>query len=164
MFRATRIAVTLALAFLAACPVLTRADDAKKLEDDWKVVSADSGGRVSDKSPGPQLVIIRGDQITLKMKEGEGRTFRFTVDPSQKPKAMDWLKKDGSGIGGIYELDGDDLKICFPLVPSERKDGERLKRPANFDAKENPVIAPDSSPREGALINDFAPLPTRPSI
>jgi uncharacterized protein (TIGR03067 family) len=144
MFRAIRIAVILALALLATCPALARADDAKdeakKLEGDWKVVSADSGERVSDKSPGPQQVIIRGDQITLKMKDGEGPTFRFTVDPSQKPKEMDWLKKDGSGIGGIYELDGDDLKICFPLVPSERKDGERLKRPANFDAKENPVM------------------------
>jgi uncharacterized protein (TIGR03067 family) len=144
MFRPTLMLAALTLAMLAACPILTRADEtkdeAKKLEGDWKVVSADSGGRVSDKTPGPQQVVIRGDQITLKMKNGEGPTFRFTVDPSQKPKAMDWLKKDGSGIGGIYELDGDDLKICFPLVPSERKDGERLKRPANFDAKENPVM------------------------
>jgi hypothetical protein len=60
--------------------------------------------------------------------------------PSQKPKSMDWIKKDGSAIGGIYELDGDDLKICFPLAPSERKKGDRLNRPAGFDAKENPVM------------------------
>jgi hypothetical protein len=69
MFRPTRMLAALTLAMLAACPVLTRADEAKdeakKLEGDWKVVSADSGGRVSDKTPGPQQVVIRGDQITL---------------------------------------------------------------------------------------------------
>jgi uncharacterized protein (TIGR03067 family) len=74
------------------------------------------------------------------MKSGDGPTFRFEVDSSQKPKTMDWFKKDESTIGGIYALDGDELKLCFPLVPTKRKEGERLKRPGSFDTKDNPVM------------------------
>ena len=140
-----RTLITPCLATLLILPAnLLRADDAKdeakKLEGTWKVVSVDAGGRLQDSGSGPQQVVIQGDQITLKMKGGEGPTYRFTVDPSQKPKAMDWFKKDASTIGGVYELDGDDLKLCFPLVPSERKEGERLKRPTGFDTKDQPVI------------------------
>ena len=145
MLRHTQTVCALAVGMLLACAAaLTRADDAKddakKLEGDWNVVSVDAGGRLQDKGAGPKQVAIRGDQITLKMKDGDGPTYRFTVDPSQKPKTMDWFQKDDSTIGGIYELDGDDLKLCFPLVPSERKEGERLKRPGSFDTKDQPVV------------------------
>ena len=145
-----RTLTTLSLAVLLLVPAApVRAEDAKtedakgearKLEGNWKVLSIDAGGRLQDPGPGAQQVVILGDQLTHKMKGGEGPTYRFTVDPSQKPKAMDWLKNDGSTTGGVYELDGDDLMLCFPLPPTERKEGERLKRPGSFDAKDQPVI------------------------
>ncbi len=122
-----RPALTAALV-VAALPALAALaddaqDEAKKLEGDWNVTAVEAGGKTQDPAAGAQQVVLQGDQLTLKMKGGEGPTYRFTVDPSQKPKAMDWLKKDGSTIGGIYELDGDDLKLCFPLAPAEAEGG-----------------------------------------
>jgi uncharacterized protein (TIGR03067 family) len=55
-----------------------------------------------------------------------------TLDPSRKPKAMNTWDQDGpfedQTVPGIYELDGETLKICFA------RPGE--DRPKNFTTKE----------------------------
>ena len=42
----------------------------------------------------------------------------FKIDPSKKPKAIDFTAADGSAKGkpskGIYELDGDTLNLLQP--------------------------------------------------
>jgi len=54
------------------------------------------------------------------------------VDRTRKPKAIDLIFEDGSGksdsFPGIYELDGDMLKICSRFS----KEGER---PTKFTAE-----------------------------
>jgi uncharacterized protein (TIGR03067 family) len=142
-----RCFATLAALALAAAaadkPDDAAKDEMKKLEGTWAVVSVEAMGKAADKEkdPVPQQVVFKDDKITLKMRDGDGPTFVFAVDPGQKPKAMNWIKEaDGSHIGGIYSLDGDELKLCFPLVPKERKEGETLKRPENFDTKDKPVM------------------------
>ena len=42
---------------------------------------------------------------------------KITLDPSKKPKTIDYLVSDGPTKGqkllGIYEIEGDTLKSCF---------------------------------------------------
>ncbi len=62
---------------------------------------------------------------------GRRKKGTFKLDPSKKPKAMDLtLEKKGKKETAlfIYELDGDNLKLCW------RKPGG--KRPTHFTSKD----------------------------
>jgi uncharacterized protein (TIGR03067 family) len=115
-----------------------RAEDAtrkemSKLEGEWSMVSGEANGqsmpRDSVKSgkrvakDGETTVTI-GGQVYLKAK--------FSIDPTKKPKAIDYTMTEGPTKGkthlGIYELDGDTVKFCFAAPGKDR--------PTDFTAKE----------------------------
>lgn len=69
-------------------------------------------------------------------------SFNFTVDPTKRPTAMDWQKdKESITLPTIYELDGNDLKLCFPVLP-KKGSGTKLdiKRPNSFDTRGKPIM------------------------
>jgi uncharacterized protein (TIGR03067 family) len=49
---------------------------------------------------------------------------KFTIDPSRKPKTIDYQMIDGQTKGkkqlGIYQIEGDTVKFCFGSPGSER--------------------------------------------
>jgi uncharacterized protein (TIGR03067 family) len=49
---------------------------------------------------------------------------KFTIDPTKKPKTIDYVMLAGLTKGkkqlGIYELDGDRVKFCFAAPGQER--------------------------------------------
>jgi len=122
----------------------TKTDDAakaeaQKLEGTWTIVSAQAGGMDISKQVGLEQVVVGGNKIALRAQEMDVATFAFTVDPSKKPKSLDWIKEaDNTTLPAIYSLEGDELQVCMPLVPKERKPGEKLERPTGFDTKDKP--------------------------
>jgi uncharacterized protein (TIGR03067 family) len=124
-----------------AVGVLLAADDAKdaakkdqeKMAGEWSLVSAERDGQ-----PLPEELVktikrvFKGDEYTTT-KDGDviGKA-KFKLDPSKKPKHIDFTPSEGAEAGqaleGIYELDGDKLKICYS------QSGE--KRPGEFSTKE----------------------------
>jgi uncharacterized protein (TIGR03067 family) len=106
-------------------------DEAGKLQGTWGVVSADD---VPEDALQRMKVIIRRETLHIVM-EGDRERARATykLDPSQKPSAIDLTKdpKDPKGpiARGIYELDGDTLKLAW------RKEGPR---PTQFPTKRPP--------------------------
>ena len=94
------------------------------------MVSIDNGLRkggyewLRKKSVGAVLV-FRGDRITLEGGDGDKEAIRFTLDPSQYPKAADLRMGDLTYLG-IYELDGDTLRFCL---------GSTTARPTKFAVK-----------------------------
>jgi uncharacterized protein (TIGR03067 family) len=103
----------------------------KKFDGAWKAVSAKVNG---EEEPAEELkkvhVAIEGGQYTVKLEDTVIDKGNFTVDPATKPKQMDVKSVEGQNQGktllAIYELEGDDLKIC--LVDSDKD------RPADFTA------------------------------
>jgi uncharacterized protein (TIGR03067 family) len=131
--RAT-VPVIVVLALVAAAGAQ---DDTKKemanLEGEWSMVSGDSDGRSMPKetvSSGKrsakdcETTITFGGQVYFKA--------RFSIDPTKKPKTIDYTMTEGPTKGkthlGIYELDGDTVKFCFA--------GPRKDRPKEFTCKE----------------------------
>jgi uncharacterized protein (TIGR03067 family) len=57
-----------------------------------------------------------GDRVVIKSK--------FTVDPSKKPRQIDFEAIEGEAKGtklhGVYEFDGDTLKLCLTLADQDR--------------------------------------------
>jgi uncharacterized protein (TIGR03067 family) len=105
---------------------LVAADDPKaeqaKLQGTWLVVAAERNGK---KSPAEELkqvkptLTIKGDKLSTSFqnngKEVTDDTGSFKIDPSTKPKSIDLtgFPVPGKTFKGIYELDGDMLKICI---------------------------------------------------
>jgi uncharacterized protein (TIGR03067 family) len=98
-------------------------NDQKKLQGKWIVTSGVIDG---NKLPKDQ---VKGDLVFDKDKyayttgdEKGGGTFK--LDPSKKPKHMDSVPSDGPVQGQtveeIYEIDGDNLKICIALPGTPR--------------------------------------------
>jgi uncharacterized protein (TIGR03067 family) len=104
-----------------------------QLEGDWSMVFGEANGQVM-----PKETVKSGKRVA---KDGEttitigGRVFfkaKFTIDPTKKPKAIDYMMTEGPTKGkthlGIYELDRDTLKFCFAAPGKDR--------PTEFTAKE----------------------------
>jgi uncharacterized protein (TIGR03067 family) len=114
----------------------TRADDKADLEKEfkkfhgvWTFESSEAGGK---KTPADQLkgltVTFAGDKYTVKNGDEVIQTGTQKLDPSKSPKTIDVTVTEGLRKGavmlGIYEIDGDTLKVCF--------DEEGKKRPTEF--------------------------------
>ena len=114
------------------------AQDANKkemalLEGTWSMVSGHADGQDM-----PKQFVDGGKRVA---KDGEvtitigGQVFfkaKFTIDPTKKPKTIDYAMTEGFTKGktqlGIYELDGDTVKFCFAAPGKDR--------PKDFTAKE----------------------------
>lgn len=114
------------------------AQDANKkemalLEGEWSMVSGQANGQDM-----PKEFVNTGKRVA---KDGEvtisigGQVFfkaKFTIDPTKKPKTIDYVMTEGFTKGkkqlGIYELDGDTVKFCFAAPDKER--------PKDFTSKE----------------------------
>ena len=107
--------------------------DMAQLEGEWVMVSGERDGQSLPEDyvktaarvakDGVSTVTI-GGMVVMKSK--------YTIDPSKKPKAIDFEALEGEAKGdklhGIYELDGDTVRFC--LAPADKA------RPTEFSAKE----------------------------
>jgi uncharacterized protein (TIGR03067 family) len=109
------------------------AKEKKAFEGTWNVTVAERDGRKESEEDTKNLkLIFSGDKITIKIQE-EGQEAMYKLDPGKKPKAIDITPTAGPEKGktfqGIYELEGDSLKLCW----SEKKDA----RPTEFVTRPN---------------------------
>ena len=133
MSKAFAVGAVLALVLSVGVRAADQAEELKKLEGTWEFDSAVSNG---DKAPAEELKkmkVIIGDG-KIKVQQGDQvldeMPFKISVDAT--PKNIDVTNTQGDKKGkeelGIYELDGDTLKIC------SSNPGE--KRPTAFESKE----------------------------
>jgi uncharacterized protein (TIGR03067 family) len=125
------------LCALAFCfGTVTRADDKGDLEKEFKkfhgVWTFDSVEASGKKASADQFkdatVTFAGDKFTVKNGNEVFQAGTQKLDPSKSPKTIDAMITEGQNKGavmlGIYEIDGDTLKVCF--------DEAGKKRPTEF--------------------------------
>ena len=124
------------LLFMALfCPLRRRgaASDIHEADGTWKPISAEFAG---EKYPQQVLdtmkLVLKGDKYTVEVgaQTDEGTVTR---DPGKSPKTMDITGTNGPNKGKtflvIYELKGDDLRVCYDLSGDSR--------PTEFATKAN---------------------------
>jgi uncharacterized protein (TIGR03067 family) len=131
MPRNTLAAPVLALTLLV--PTSLRGGDDPKPEDkdldgDWEVVAITFNGK--DVKFPAAVWTIKGDALTIR---ADGATSHATIkiDAGKTPKAMDVTSRaiaDRGGFRDIYEIKGDELRVCEPRLGRDR--------PTEFAAKE----------------------------
>jgi uncharacterized protein (TIGR03067 family) len=135
---ASALVLTATLLVMGGCSragVLSRynpEDDAKKLQGTWRITRAISNGEVTT---GDARLSIDGDRYVMRangaeesstftLGTGGPRTIR--VFHHENPLAAQGFY--GGTLTGIYELSGNQLRICF--------DGTGRQYPASFDASQ----------------------------
>ena len=120
--------------------------DQEALQGVWRVVSGEMGGKPlpdEEIKKWEAQLTIKGNMLTWKTTMEED-TGTFAIDSAKKPKHLDITAKmlnDGKVVKGIYELKGDELKICMPLAPEKgQKAVFENKRPEGFETKGKPEM------------------------
>jgi len=133
----TRYGMTLLSVGLVLVVSQVRAEDKgdkEKFQGEWSLVCREVNGesqKITKDSDDYIKLEIEGDNFHMTFAGRDFGDATFAVDSSKKPKTIDITfksKEDGVVMLGIYELDGDTLKICLgsPVFPA---------RPAEFKSK-----------------------------
>lgn len=127
-------------AFVLSAGTLTAGDedaikkDRKLMAGTWRVLSIERDGK---KTTAEQLEKTRSifSADGSAMVQREGKTIikgNFKIDPTKKPKQSEATYTEGELKGktvlGIYEVDGDSMRICYALPGKDR--------PTEFSSKE----------------------------
>lgn len=126
------IVLALLTPVLSAAPIPKEKEKPKDEElivGTWRLVDVDVGGG--------QKMVLPDDWKKIEYKFGEKGVFAmeqpgrpamegtFKLDPTAKVKAIDLLRKDQSPQSlGLYELDGDTLKLCVTQKPGADRPAE----------------------------------------
>ena len=103
----------------------TSKKELKKLEGAWATVSIEAAGqKVTDEDKiKTRKLTTKGEKYTLKVGD-ETVQGTIEINPTKKPKTIAVKPESGTNKGktllGIYELDGDSLKICLALPDKDR--------------------------------------------
>ena len=108
--------------------------DMEKLQGGWRVVSS----QVPPDELSPQVrfgvgaLTVKGNKLTYDLQDKEGDKYFGTMDIDPATKAFDLPSYPGEAVGlGIYDLDGDDLRIAFGV--------DCLYRPKGFEMPKDGV-------------------------
>jgi uncharacterized protein (TIGR03067 family) len=130
--RISLVALFCVVGFTVPSGSCTLADDKADLEKEvrkfqgtWTFESSETDG---NKLPAGELkgliLTFEGDKHTVKKGVEVLRVGTQKLDPSKSPKTIDVTMTEGPNKGtvmlGIYEIDGDTLKVCFDLQGKKR--------------------------------------------
>ncbi len=103
--------------------------DLANVQGTWEIVAMEAEGKKlpkEDYRDGKWM--FKGDTIIAIRKGQERELASFALDSTKRPKWIDTTsKEDKTHLLGIYELTGDELKICISKKP--------LERPTEFSTK-----------------------------
>ena len=96
------------------------AADVAALKGKWKIISAQFDGKEPGQAGERTLEFAEKDFTAYDGKK-KIRTLNYSLDSSAKPPRIN-LTRAGTDVKslGIYQLDGDDLKICYGEPGAER--------------------------------------------
>ena len=104
-------------------------DDKERLQGVWKAQGVEMGGK---KMPADFRAHFRGDKFNLNTLDAKGPDLTFDLDQNKKPKTITLRTDNGAVQPGIYEFDGDKLRLFV------NRGGD--PRPASFAAKPTPTM------------------------
>jgi uncharacterized protein (TIGR03067 family) len=132
MTRCILAIVAAAMAAAADAPKDEASRELAKLQGAWNVVAVEvNGERLPAEKTRDGKLIIKGNKYQFHVgKERIEGTYR--LEPGHKPKAIDATRTNGPDKGktllGIYEQDGNHLKMCFAEPGKKQRPGSFITK------------------------------------
>src|SRR5262245_26469518 len=106
--------------------------DLDQLQGQWSMASGSADGvELPEAMRQSAKRVCKGDETTVTVNGQVFMKARFTLDPTKKPKSIDYDMVGGTTKGmkqlGIYELESNTVRFCFAAPGDER--------PAEFSSK-----------------------------
>jgi uncharacterized protein (TIGR03067 family) len=123
-----RLLMIPALALLIAAdkpPDPLSKEDLHHLQGTWSLVSATQDGKALPEETVKKTTIVFKDDTFRFPESAEYATSRsgtIKIDATKTPKQMDAISTEKEVMAGIYELHGDNYKVCFAPVGKPRPD------------------------------------------
>ena len=122
------------LLLVLSASLLAPAQDTKKDKKDldsiqgtWQVVASEFGGQKAPKEALEQAKLrltLKGNKFVYTSGDKKLTEGTFEIDPTKKPRTLDARGTDPTGkevaTTGIYELNGDTMRVCFVLKGEKR--------------------------------------------
>ncbi len=135
-----------------ACQIFTepaRMTDLEKWQGNWVEAACELNGEnvvFSDQRPRSSRT-IEGNRSFVSDENGVIDALVFRLIPGQTPKAIDVRVTRGQDAGqrtvGIYQIDGDNLKICWAIAGNNARLNSRPSRARGPAARPGGNVRPD---------------------
>jgi len=132
-FRCFTVGVALTMALVAARILADDSaseqaikKDRKQMEGTWRAVSLEVNGNKAAELDAKKITVINhvDGTWTLKVDDKEISKGTNKIDPTKKPKTIDFTPTEGQGKGkqflGIYEQGKNHRKLCFVEAGKDR--------------------------------------------
>jgi uncharacterized protein (TIGR03067 family) len=102
--------------------------DLEKLQGEWVMAALEIDGKaIPEEKLRDTTLTIKDDKYIVTVKDNK-HEVTFTLDASQKPKAIDMSFPDGTNAAkvgkGIYKIDGDTFVMCRAQMPDQARPTE----------------------------------------
>jgi uncharacterized protein (TIGR03067 family) len=107
---------------VVAAPAPSEKKDEDKIQGTWTVVSIEHAGMKDTDEDAKKTTVVFKDGNVILHVAGNTKKAKITLDPAKKPKTIDMMpeeKREKPSLG-IYELKGDELRLCFAEDGGER--------------------------------------------
>jgi uncharacterized protein (TIGR03067 family) len=117
-------------------------DKFAELEGTWTISKMEVDGRnLLEKGEKWAIVIKDGKASSAKNNPKEEQLVLAKVlDPSKKPKTVTFAYEGKLTFYGIYEVQGDELRVCGDGVDAATEKSPEARRPRKFDSKEGLLL------------------------
>ncbi len=139
----------LTVAFLGAFSVSHaggRQKDAKdrfaELEGAWTIVKMEIDGRSLLEKDEKWKLIIKDGKLTSDAKNAPKDALDLSkiLDPAKKPKSVTAPYEGAITFFGIYDVKGDELRVCGDGVDTATETKPEARRPKAFDSKQGLLL------------------------
>lgn len=121
----------------AACSVNAADTDEELLQGEWSLSSIEVQGKSlpAPVGKGGSILFAKDGKLVMKDPGKPDRNGTYKIDSAKNPKQIDLIvSKEGEAIQGIYELDGEKLKMAFSSV------GPKGHRPSDFKGEKVMIV------------------------
>src|SRR5690348_10693609 len=108
--------------------------DLEKMQGDWALESmVNNGGPVPEDDAHSLFRTVKSDSYTVFLFDKPISKGTFKIDATKNPKTIDFFPGNTAdktkAMAGIYEIEGDKLKICYAQPGKDR--------PQEFESKKD---------------------------
>ena len=97
--------------------------DLEWLQGTWRLISATEDGKsLAEDKVNQTTIVIKDDTFRFPQlaEDATSKVGTIKLDATKKPKQMDTVSTEKEVMLGIYDLEGDDYKVCFAPVGKPR--------------------------------------------